>query len=475
MSKLKITPKLKYKTEIASKLSDIVGKENISIDVVDLIAHERDDQFPFIPPHRPDYVVRPATKEQIQEILRLANQHKLPVVPYAAGINRKGLCIASHGGILLDLRRMRKIEIDEEMMVAKIGPSVNFAELVIELNKYPHLRCLTPDAPATASVLANYLLRGIYPTATRYGIDHLITMEIVLPNGDILDTGSAATPNSAGPYCGIVNGPDLTKLFQANVGTMGVVTEGRIRLYPMPNRIEPLFMRFPNLKSMMEPAKQYALQNLVAGIWVMTFDPIAMETFMQVKMDEELFAALIFLEGTTKEVKKHKQQVIQIAEKVGGENMVLPSMIMKEFVLDHRYMRSFIRGWRKGNLWGCSCYGPLKNVPDYYEASKKLCEKNDLNALHFEALPVHPFHGQLTYVDPCVMWDGGNLDEVERVRQLSEDIRKAFLDIGIYGFFRAFPGTVNSLELGKYGEIWRNIKELIDPNNIMNPGKPPLP
>ena len=127
-----------------------------------------------------------------------------------------------------------------------------------------------------------------------------------------------------------------------------------------------------------------------------------------------------------------------------------------------------------GNLWGCSVYTPLKNVPKYYEVSKKLCKKNKLEALHFEAMPVHPFQGQLTYIDPCVMWDGGNPEEVKRVRQLSADIRKAFLDIGIYGFFRPFPGTVNSEELGMYGEIWRKIKRLIDPNNIMNPGKPPL-
>ncbi len=460
---------------IELELAKIVGKEHVSSDIVDLVAHERDDQFFLVAPHLPDFVVRPETKGQIQKILRFANDQKIPIVPYGAGINRKGLCIASEGGIILDMRRMIQIEIDEEMMIAKVGPGVNFAQIVIELNKYPALRCLTPDAPATASVLANYMLRGIYPTSTRYGIDHLITMEIVLPNGDVLDTGSAATPNSPAPYCGIVNGPDLTKLFQANVGTMGVVTEGRIRLYPMPEKIDVLMVRFPNFKSMMEPAKQYALQDLVAGVWVMTFAPIAMELFMNTKgVKDELFAALCFLEGTNEEVEDQKNQVLQIAEASGGEDLGLPNFTKKEFILDHKYMRTFIRGWRMGNLWGTSCYGPLTNVPKYYEISKKLCKKNKLEALHFEAMPVHPFQGQLTYVDPCVMWDGGDPEQVKRARQLSADIRKAFLDIGIYGFFRPFPGTVNSEELGMYGEIWRKIKRLIDPNNIMNPGKPPL-
>ncbi len=463
------------KPEITSQLANIVGEEYVSDDLADLIPYERDDQFPFVPPHRPDYVVRPRTIEEIQKILRLANDHKIPVVPFASGINRKGLCIASKGGILLDMRRMTRIEIDEEMMIATIEPGVNFAQLVVALNDYPHLRCLTPDAPATASVLANYMLRGIYATSTRYGIDHLLTMKIILPNGEILDTGSAATPNTIGPYCNIVNGPDLTKLFQANVGTMGVAVEGRIRLYPMPEKIRFLLISFPSFESMLEPAKQYTIQNLVAGVWIWTFTEDALKTIMQLKSaTPEWFALGLFLEGTSTEVHDQEDQVLAIAAEAKGEVLKIPPDFENEFVLDHRYMRGDVRGWRKGNLYGCSCYGTFKNLVAYYKAGKKLCEKYGFEGYHFEALPVSPFHGQLTYIDPCILWDGGDPAQVTKIRAFHQELRAALLDIGIYGFFRPFPGVVNSQELGMYGEIWRKIKQLIDPNNIMNPGKPPL-
>ncbi len=465
-------------SSIEAELDKIVGKEHISSDIADLVAYERDDQFWLVPAHRPDFIVRPQNKSEIQDIVRLANENKIPIVPYGAGINRKGLCIAQKGGILLDLRRMNRIQIDEEMMIAKIEPGVNFAQMVVALKKYPKLRCLTPDAPATASVLANYMLRGIYPTATRYGIDHLITMEIVLPNGEILDTGSAATPNTLGPYCEIVNGPDLTKLFQANVGTMGVVTEGRIRLYPMPEKIDVMMIRYPNFNAMVEPAVKYTVKDLVSGIWVMTFDEEAMKIFMQVKQaEEELFASLIFIEGTKSEVESQKKEILEIAEAAGGQDFELPNFMREEFLLDHRYMRTFVRGWRKGNLYGCSAYGSMDKLTKYYEESKRLCRKYDFNTLHFEALPVGlhgNFHGQLVYIDPCVLCDLADEEEFKRVQNLAREIRQAFLDIGIYGFFRAFPGVVKSQELGMYGEIWRQIKKLIDPNNIMNPGKPPL-
>lgn len=463
--------------EITTKLEEIVGKEHISDDLADLIPYERDDQFwnPKVGQHRPDYVVRPGTKEEIQRIIRIANAYKIPVVPLASGINRKGLCIATHGGILLDMRRMTQIEIDPEMMVARVGPGVNFAQLVIALNKYPHLRCLAPDAPATASVLANYMLRGIYATSTRYGIDHLLTMQLVLPNGELLDTGSAATPNTIGPWCNIVNGPDLTKLFQAAVGTMGVVVEGRIRLYPMPEKMRFLIIEFPDFESMLVPAKEYTLQNLVEGLWIWTFTDDALSTIMNMKSAApEWFALAMYLAGTEAEVKQQEEHILMLAEDHRGTHLKLPPDFEHEFLLDHRYMRGDVRGWRKGNLYGCSCYGSFNHLTRYYEAGKSLCEKYGLTGYHFEALPVSPFHGQLLYLDPSILWDGGDPTQVATIAAFHNELRAALLDIGIYGFFRPFPGVVNSYELGMYGEIWRQLKQFIDPNNIMNPGKPPL-
>ncbi|MBD3227506.1 MAG: FAD-binding protein [Candidatus Lokiarchaeota archaeon] len=461
--------------KILKDLIEIVGAEYVSADIADLIPYERDDQFFLVPPHRPDYVVRPIDKFEIQKIIKLANKNKIPIIPLASGINRKGLCIAQEGGILLDLRRMQNIEILPDMMIARVEPGVNFAQLVVALNEFPELRCITPDAPATASVLANYMLRGIYATSTRYGIDHLLTMEICLPNGEFLDTGSGATPNSIGPYCGIVNGPDLTKLFQANPGTFGVVTQGRIRLYNMPEVIDAIIITYPDLESMIEPAKQFTLRDLVAGVWIWTFSEDALKIIMDLRSaDEEWFAHMIYLEGNADDVERQKEEVLKIAEKYGGKELILPPDFKNEFILDHRYMRGDIRGWRKGNLYGHSFYGTLKNILKYYETGKRLCKKYGFSGYHFEALPVSPFHGELMYTDPCILWDAGNAEQVKKIKQLHQELRRELLKIGIYGFFRAFPGVVKSEELGIYGDIWRKIKKLIDPNNIMNPGKPPL-
>ena len=466
---------------IEKQLMDIVGPEHVSSDLADLVAYERDDQFALVPPHRPDYIVRPSTREEIRAIIRCANRYRIPVVPLAAGINRKGLCIPTKGGILLDLRRMNRIlEINEEMMTATIEPGVNFGQLVQEVKK-TGLRVITPWAPSTASVLANYMLRGIYGPSTRYGIDHLISIEVVLPNGDVLQTGSANTPKAM-PYCGIVYGPDLCKLFQANPGTFGVLTKGTIRLYPMPEVIKPLMTSHASYEAMIEPAIEMVKRNLVAGCWTMMFTRKALKIMAEGSLFEEFVDILpenfytmwLFVEGNREQAETDEKAVKELVEESEGVVLPITTEMEEGMIKDHIWERTSVRGWKKGSLYGCSFYGVMKLAPKYYEACHAISEKYGFDEFHYEAVPVAPFHGQLAYNDPCVAWDSGNPEEVERIRKLHKELMKALLDIGIYGWFRPFPGVVDAGQLGKYGELWRKIKKLIDPNDIMNPGKPPI-
>ncbi len=473
---------------IEKLLIDIVGQEHVSSDVSDLVAYERDDQFFLIPPHRPDVVVRPSTKEEIQAILRLANKYRVPVVPLASGINRKGLCIPSKGGIMLDLRRMNRIlEINEEMMTATIEPAVSFGQLVNEVRK-TGLRVITPWAPSTASVLANYMLRGIYGPATRYGTDHLISIEVVLPNGDLLQTGSLNTPTTnPKPYCNIVNGPDLCKLFQANPGTFGVLTKGTIRLYPMPEVMKPFMVAYPNYESMVKPAIELTIKDVVEACWTMTFTPSSLRTLtkgshlesVSVQLaeamgSEDFLTMWLYVAGERERAEKDEEIMRKIVAESGGTILPLPPESEEEMIKDEIWERTSVRGWKKGNLYGCSFYGVMKLAPTYYRVCRKLSFKYGFDEFHYEAVPVAPFHGQLSYNDPCILWDAGDPEQVRKMKKLHREIMKALLRTGIYGWFRPFPGVVDASELGKYGELWIAVKKLIDPNNIMNPGKPPL-
>ena len=143
-------------------------------------------------------------------------------------------------------------------------------------------------------------------------------------------------------------------------------------------------------------------------------------------------------------------------------------------IKDQIWERTSVSGWKGGNMYGCSFYGVMKLATRYYEATRKISERHGFDAFHYESVPVAPFHGQLTYNDPCIFWNGSNTEEIKEIKELHEEIKRSLIDIGIYGWFRPFPSVVDLSKLGRYGEMWKKIKGLIDPNSIMNPRKPPL-
>ena len=211
-------------SKLVNELQAIVGEGNATDDLAICTSYSRDQHWHFVPAKNPAYVVRPGTKEEVRSVLMLANKHKIPVIPYSTGINVRGLTIPVHdGSILLDLSRMNRIlEINPEMKTATVEPGVTFGMLLEQTRKHK-LRPAFPDAPLTVSVLANYYLRGIYQTSATDGHDHTISYEMILPNGEILKTGSRAL--SEMPYFRYGVGPDFAGMFCAHPGTCGVVTE----------------------------------------------------------------------------------------------------------------------------------------------------------------------------------------------------------------------------------------------------------
>lgn len=213
-------------------LEQIVGEDRATADDAEMIAYSRDQNYMFNQPQLPDYVVKPTNKAQVKQILSVANRYKIPIIPLAQGVNIRGLCIPTEGGILLDMRNMNNIkEINLDMMTATIEPGVSVGQLVAACRKL-RVRPAIPGAPATVSAFANYLLRGVYHSNPLDGMDHILCLEVMLPTGETIKTGSSAITTSYGPYCRYF-GPDLTGLFQGVPGSFGVVTEMTVKLYEL--------------------------------------------------------------------------------------------------------------------------------------------------------------------------------------------------------------------------------------------------
>ena len=482
------------KDKILGLLSDIVGPENVSNDPAVLIAYSRDQHWPIAPPHMPDYIVRPKTTEEVQKILRVANRYRIPVIPMSSGLNIRGLCIPTHGGIILELKRMKFMEIDKEMRTATVEPGVSCAELADEAEKVG-LRPLIPGAPSTVAMLSNSMLRGVSNLGPKYGNtgDQVLGMEVVLPTGELLYTGSAAFPN-VGPHYRYF-GPDLAGLFQGQPGIMGVVTKVTVRLYPTPERQEFLICGWKKREG---EKPEGALKRAVAFTHsLMLQDPPVISlgallhwvsasiTIVEKREDIQAFKGTfgdwIFaasIEGT-KEFIEYARSVIEKIIKdhrndidEGGEILRMGDMLKDEL----RAARRIYRWFRLGNYYALAWWGPLNKYVDYYFKGLEVWQKLGITEeLSMVGLPVYPYNGQCCYFEYDSFWDATNLEETEKIKEFTKIMYDKLVDeIGIYCWFRPYPGIVETTFpklKGAMPQLWYNIKKLLDPNNIMNPGK----
>jgi hypothetical protein len=227
-------PKGAYKA-----LEKVVGPEFISADQAICVAYSRGgygrDIFDLAR-KPPACVILPQSTEEIKAIVRIANRYKIPYIPVSTYFI--GFCAPIRPNtMIIHLKRMDKLEIDEKNMSATVQPYVTYSELQIEALKKGLFTCPTM-AGAQISVLANHISFAQGQLTHRLGIGsrRILAMEWVLPNGEILITGSAGIPG-AGNFWGEGPGPDLRGLvrgYTGNLGGLGIVTQITVKLFPLP-------------------------------------------------------------------------------------------------------------------------------------------------------------------------------------------------------------------------------------------------
>ncbi|MHA1798085.1 MAG: FAD-binding oxidoreductase, partial [Candidatus Helarchaeota archaeon] len=225
--------------EIVKEIQNIVGKEFVSTDKEDLLIYAAD--MTEEEPRLPDLIALPDTPEEIQKILGVANEFKIPVIPYITAANIGGLTIPLHGGIVLDLKRMdRVIKTDEENKYVVLEPNVSFGKIKVHLERnHPDFMYSYAFSPPHTSVMANALLEGLTEYSYRYGSmgDFVVGLEVVLPTGEITRIGSCAMKktdhwNMKYPL------PEMSGLFVGWQGMTGVVTKIAVKILPKPPLIE---------------------------------------------------------------------------------------------------------------------------------------------------------------------------------------------------------------------------------------------
>ena len=495
-------------------LAEVVGPRFVSDDPAIREAYSKDGSFPALmkkynkdPLGIPDLVVLPGSTEEVQAVLRIANRYGLKGIPIITGANMVSLCIPVQlGTISLDLKRMDKIlNIDERNMTATIQPYVSFARIQAETMKRGLWHGGTPLAPGSCGLLSNIINSGTWQSALAYGVGprSLVNLTLVLPNGDILKTGSSAIPGCGNFWCQ-GPGPDLKGIFEfTNHGGLAVITEATVKLYPwaggewpqeeiydrppLPDNHRIYYVEYPDIESMNEAMYQIAHSGIGTHLngasngWV-TGMTQRTEELSEKRWHEGFFP-------------KHMIYVI-IAGISSPRQLDYEEKVLKDIVNDtggtfRDDLRQEMSTWH-GDAFrdGCGCrfirhgafssikigLGHIDTQRDFFEASQKVV-KNHPHYMFDEETPyIYVFErGYYAVFEDDTVFDQSNLEEVKQARDMNVDgfvrtPKEDKLDLGYY-YMEPVLSAYSSI-VGPNLKHWvGQIKQVFDPKYTMNPGK----
>ena len=359
---------------IKQHLEEIVGPENYTDDLIDLIAYSKDASEHK---HRPEAAVWPIDTNQVSEILKLATKERFPVVPRGAGTSLAGLAVPQQGGVILDMARMDKIlEITIEDRLAVVQPGVVYADLE---------RALAPDGfffppdPASGAVCTlggNVATNAGGIKGAKYGTtkDYVLALEVVLPDGRILHTGSKCMKS--------VSGYDLTKLFVGSEGTLGVVTEITLKINPKPPLTSTSMATFEDL----EDAGRAISEIMYSGILPSSLEVVDQQTLQAINENTDMglpeVEALLVAEtdGYTREETEFQMAKITKVFEKNNATSIRRSENEKEAEALWAARKSAygVAARINNNLFVEDLSIPMSKVPEMLRAISGLAKKYDL-------------------------------------------------------------------------------------------------
>ena len=243
------------------QLRSIVGKEHVFVDAetLEYFSYDHTENLRFLP----EVVVKPASPDEISAILKLCNQDLIPVTPRGAGTGLSGGALPHLGGVLLSTERLNRIlSIDERNLQVTTEPGVITEVLQNAVKEKKLFYPPDPSSRGSCFIGGNVAENSGGPKAVKYGVvkDYVLNLEVVLPTGEIIWTGSNVIKN--------VTGYNLTQLLVGSEGTLGIVTKIVLKLIPLPTHDLLMLVPFKNLEQAGEA---------VSAIFRAGFTPSALE------------------------------------------------------------------------------------------------------------------------------------------------------------------------------------------------------
>ncbi|MFX1411271.1 MAG: FAD-binding oxidoreductase [Promethearchaeota archaeon] len=449
------------KEKILENLENIVGKDFVSNKKQDLYIYSQDPGASL--PRPVDFVVMPSTEVEVQKVVRLANEHKIPLVPLGGGLTLSGLVIPVKGGIVVDMKRMNKIiEVNELSKYALIEAGVSSGQLLSFLNEnYPNLQPPVPDAPPSATIAGNVLIHGSGYLSQKYG-DHgamINGLEVVLPDGEVCKLGSCAVSKywfARGPI------PDLIGLFISSFGTMGIITKLSIQLFDKPKFREVVLGLLNDPKD---------IPNILLKV---TESGLAEDVLLGMQDKPDWMKGYVFLISyvtgeTQEEIDSHIKTFKRIFRKAKARYMKPPER-MREIYLEKPIFAAGAADYRKGG--GFEYVGanmPLEQIPEAYRRGAELSKKYGIIPTLGSRL-IGGTHNIVMFFS--YSFNRADPKDIENARNALHETNKLALELGGIPWKAELAGQQLILEKmdPNYKKLFNSIRSTLDPNRIMNPG-----
>jgi D-lactate dehydrogenase (cytochrome) len=427
--------------------------------------HHGKDESPF-PTVPPDAVVFARSTEEVVAIVDLCRAHQYPLIPHGAGSSIEGQLLAIHGGLSLDLTGMNKVlTVAADDLTATVEPGVTRKQLNLEIRDTGLFFPIDPGADATLGGMAATRASGT--NAVRYGTmrENVLSLTVVTADGKVVKTANRARKSSAG-Y-------DLTRLFIGSEGTLGVITEVTVRLYPQPEAISAAVVNFPTAAA----AVDTVIQTIQLGVPVARcefLDPPSIRALNQHSKLELREAYTLFFEfhGSDSSVAEQAKAVQQLATDNGGADFEWASRPEDRTRLWNARHNAYFACLQQRP--GCKAIStdtcvPISRLAESLEGARRLLEESGFQSMIIGHVGDGNFH--------CVILvNPDDPEEMQRAERVNDQIVRLAQSLdgtctGEHGIGLHKMGFLVD-EAGEDGlEIMRRIKMAMDPLNILNPGK----
>jgi D-lactate dehydrogenase (cytochrome) len=447
---------------LLAALRQLLG-DRLSTSAAICAQHGRDESYH--PAHAPDAVAFARATEEVAAIVRLCAARKTPVVAFGAGTSLEGQVAALKGGICLDLSQMNRIvRVNREDLDATVEAGVTRKQLNEHLRDTGLFFPIDPGADASLGGMAATRASGT--NAVRYGTmrENVLSLTVVLADGRIIRTARRARKSAAG-Y-------DLTRLFVGSEGTLGVITELTVRLYGIPEAISAAVCAFPTL----ENAVDTVIETIQSGVPVARIELLDEAQIAAINkysnLDHKIAPTLFFeFHGSPAAVAEQSEAVKAIADEHSGDDFRWSATAEERSKLwrarhDAYYAALASRPGSKG--WATDVCVPISRLAECISETKKDLAQSSVPS----ALVGHVGDGNFHLV---FMLDPDRPEEITEASRLNDRMvaRALAMEGTSTGEHGIGYGKMDFL-IAEHGEavaVMRTIKQALDPDNILNPGK----